>query len=81
MHVKELDRRCEDLYRTVKPTDAIRSMPGIGPALAPLLVGIIANASQFRVPWPPMSLAASIRDLAAVYWRLMVTQGVHAVPC
>ena len=47
-HVKQLNRRCETLYRAVHPSDVIRSIPGIGLALAPVLIGVIANPQRFR---------------------------------
>ena len=47
-HVKQLEHRCEALYRSVHPSDAIRSIPGIGSALAPELVGVIANPRRFN---------------------------------
>ena len=47
-HIKELEQRCEAFYRAVHPSDAIRSIPGIGPTLAPVLVGVIANPNRFR---------------------------------
>ena len=46
-HIKELDRRCAALYRAVHPSNAIQSIPGIGAALAPVLVGSIANVHRF----------------------------------
>ena len=46
-HIKELDRRCAALYRAVHPSNAIQSIRGIGAALAPVLVGSIANVHRF----------------------------------
>ena len=47
-HVKRLEQRCETLYRAVHPSDAMRSIPGIGSALAAELVAVIANPRRFR---------------------------------
>ena len=46
-HMKELDQRCEDLYSTVHPSNAIQSIPGIGAALPPVLIGAIGNVRRF----------------------------------
>ncbi|MDE0658736.1 MAG: IS110 family transposase [Gammaproteobacteria bacterium] len=46
-HVKALDQRCEELYRTVHPGNAIQSIPGIGAALAPVLIGAIGDVRRF----------------------------------
>ena len=47
-HVKQLDQRCQALYRAVHPSDAIRSIPGIGLALAAELVAVIAEPRRFK---------------------------------
>ena len=47
-HVKELEARSEILYAEVHPSDALRTLPGIGPTLAPLLVGVLADPHRFR---------------------------------
>jgi transposase len=47
-HIKELEASSQSLYDELHPSDAIRSIPGIGPTLAPLLVGALANPSRFR---------------------------------
>ena len=47
-HVKQLEKRCEALYRAVHPSDAMRSIPDIGSALAAELVAVIANPRRFR---------------------------------
>jgi transposase len=47
-NIGELERRCEEIYARVHPSDALRSIPGIGPTLGPLLIGVFATASRFR---------------------------------
>ncbi len=47
-HVKQLEQRAQVLYQTLHPSDALRTIPGIGPTLAPLLVGVLANPRRFR---------------------------------
>ncbi len=47
-HVVELDREVEAIYRRVHPSDAIRSIPGIGSTLAPLLVAVLGQVNRFR---------------------------------
>jgi transposase len=47
-HVSELERRIEQTYQALHPSDALRSIPGIGPALAPLVLGVLNNVGRFR---------------------------------
>ena len=47
-NIAELEKRSESLYEQVHPSNALRSIPGIGLTLAPLLVGVIACAERFR---------------------------------
>ena len=47
-NIAELEKRIEVLYERQHPSDALRSIPGIGPTLAPLLVGVLAQAERFR---------------------------------
>lgn len=47
-HVVQLDREVEAVYRRVHPSDAIRSIPGIGPTLAPLLIAVLGQVRRFR---------------------------------
>jgi transposase len=47
-NMAELEQRSELLYQRVHPSNALRSIPGIGPALAPLLAGVIARTERFR---------------------------------
>jgi transposase len=111
-----LARRIEELYARLHPADVLRSIPGIGVALAPVILGVLHGAARFRngrhlrgfcgmVPHrsaaggrerPGQRLSQSGNDrikralylaadaarrvdpeLAAVYWRLMVTKGHH----
>ncbi|MCM3011473.1 IS110 family transposase, partial [Bacillus subtilis] len=36
------------IYQRVHPSDALRSIPGIGATLAPLLIGVLGYAKRFR---------------------------------
>lgn len=47
-HIAEIERRVEQIYQNVHPSNALRSIPGIGPTLAPLLIGVLGNAKRFR---------------------------------
>jgi transposase len=47
-NVAELERRIEALYQRLHPSDALRSIPGVGSTLAPLFVGVLASSSRFR---------------------------------
>jgi transposase len=42
-----LIREVETLYRNLHPTDALRSIPGIGVALAPLVLGVLHETGRF----------------------------------
>jgi transposase len=46
--VAELHKRIDVLYRELHPTDALRSIPGIGLHLAPVLLGVLHTADRFR---------------------------------
>lgn len=46
--VSELERQTEEIYAEVHPSNALRSIPGIGVTLAPLLIGVFATGSRFR---------------------------------
>jgi transposase len=47
-HIGEIERRVEEIYQRVHPSNALRSIPGIGPTLAPLLIGVLGHAQRFR---------------------------------
>jgi transposase len=47
-NIAELEKRSEILYQQVHPSNALRSIPGIGLTLAPLLAGVIARTGRFR---------------------------------
>lgn len=47
-HVKALEQRSELIYQMLHPSDALRTIPGIGPTLAPLLIGVLGAARRFR---------------------------------
>jgi transposase len=42
-----LGREIEALYRKLHPSDALRTIPGIGDALAPLVLGVLHEARRF----------------------------------
>jgi transposase len=44
----ELDRRIEALYADLQPEDVLRTIPGIGRHLAPVLFGLLHSADRFR---------------------------------
>jgi transposase len=47
-HIGELEQQVEQIYQRVHPSDALRSIPGIGSTLAPLLIGVLGYAKRFR---------------------------------
>ena len=47
-HIEQIERRVESIYQSVHPSNALRSIPGIGPTLAPLLIGVLGQAKRFR---------------------------------
>jgi transposase len=46
-HISELEREVELIYQRVHPSNALRSIPGIGPTLAPLIIGVLGHARRF----------------------------------
>lgn len=44
----ELDRRIEALYAELQPEDVLRTIPGVGRHLAPVLFGLLHSADRFR---------------------------------
>lgn len=46
--IGELERRIAALYAELHPSDALQSIPGIGPTLAPVLLGVLHSAARFR---------------------------------
>jgi transposase len=46
-HLSELRREIEVLYGKLHPSDALRTIPGIGDALAPLVLGVLHEARRF----------------------------------
>ena len=46
--VAGLDRRIATLYAEIHPSDALRTIPGIGPHLAPVLIGVLHTPERFR---------------------------------
>jgi transposase len=50
-HIKalaDLERRIGALYAELQPDDVLRSIPGIGQHLAPVLLGVLHTADRFR---------------------------------
>jgi len=45
--LSRLGREIEGLYAKLHPTDALRSIPGIGAALGPLILGVLHEAQRF----------------------------------
>ena len=45
--LKTLGREIEALYGKLHPSDALRTIPGIGDALAPLVLGVLHEAKRF----------------------------------
>ncbi|SCC79496.1 IS110 family transposase [Saliniramus fredricksonii] len=43
-----LERRIERLYSELQPDDVLRTIPGVGQRLAPVLAGVIHDAGRFR---------------------------------
>ncbi len=43
-----LARRIEELYARLHPADVLRSIPGVGVALAPVILGVLHGAARFR---------------------------------
>lgn len=46
--VKYLDEKIEALYRTVDTGAVLRSIPGVGPVIAPSILGATGNPERFR---------------------------------
>ncbi len=46
-HLSELRREIAVLYGKLHPSDALRTIPGIGDALAPLVLGVLHEARRF----------------------------------
>ena len=46
--IADLDRRIERLYADLHPDDVLRTIPGIGRALAPVILGVLHTAERFR---------------------------------
>jgi transposase len=47
-HMAALEQRIEALYTELHPSDALRTIPGIGAHLAPILLGVLHDAGRFR---------------------------------
>lgn len=46
--IAALERRIEALYVEVHPSDALRTIPGVGDRLAPVLIGVLHTPDRFR---------------------------------
>jgi transposase len=46
--VTALQRRIDALYAELQPDDVLRSIPGVGQHLAPILLGVLHTADRFR---------------------------------
>lgn len=46
--IRDLEAHAAVLYREIHPSDALRTIPGIGPTLAPLIAATIADPARFR---------------------------------
>lgn len=46
--IAELERRIEALYEEVHPSDVLRTIPGVGRQLAPVLIGVLHTPDRFR---------------------------------
>jgi len=46
--IAELDRRIATLYAEIHPSDALRTIPGVGLHLAPVLIGVLHTSERFR---------------------------------
>jgi transposase len=46
--VSDLNRRIDALYAELQPNDVLRSIPGVGQHLAPILIGVLHTADRFR---------------------------------
>jgi transposase len=44
----ELEQHIETLYAELHPTDVLRTIPGVGVHLAPVLLGVLQDAGRFR---------------------------------
>jgi transposase len=47
-HMAVLERRIEALYAELLPGDALRTIPGIGRHLGPIVLGVLHDAGRFR---------------------------------
>lgn len=45
--IKDLTGRIKALYASLHPTDALRSLPGIGATLAPSILGLLHEPGRF----------------------------------
>ncbi|HEU0222988.1 MAG TPA: IS110 family transposase [Paracoccaceae bacterium] len=59
--IAELERRIGALYAEIHPSDALRTIPGIGPHLAPVLIGVLHTPERFCSEHHIRGSAASFR--------------------
>lgn len=63
--VADLERRIDELYARLHPSDALRTIPGIGPRIAPVLLGVLHEAPNGSAAnGTPVASAASSRPAA-----------------
>jgi len=47
-HIGAIEQQVEQIYQRLHPSNALRSIPGIGATLAPLLIGVLGQIKRFR---------------------------------
>jgi transposase len=48
LHISQIEKQVEQIYQRVHPSNALRSIPGIGMALAPLIFSVLGHVRRFR---------------------------------
>jgi hypothetical protein len=48
LHISQIEKQVEQIYQRVHPSNALRSIPGIGMALAPLIFSVLGHVKRFR---------------------------------
>ncbi|WP_255504164.1 transposase [Caballeronia sp. EK] len=71
-HVSATEREVEQIYQRVHPSNALRSITGIGATLAPLLIKVLGYAKRFRNE-------DHIRGFCGMFPRItFLKRGLHA---
>lgn len=47
-HIEVLEQRTTEISRQIHPDNLLQSIPGIGPVLAPLILGVLGEVHRFR---------------------------------